>query len=94
MISLSMTTKAVLATIEENHTIKVPLDMPVGRKVAVFLIPEETPGETADSEDEARSARFAAALELINEAAKKPQKEISKEELHALIDEARKARES
>ncbi len=85
---MSLPTKAILAVVEEDHTVKLPADMPVGAKVAIFLMPTEE----MQAAEQTREARFAAALALINEAAKKPQKEVSKEEVHALVDEARRAR--
>jgi len=85
-----MTTAVTLiATVEPNHTIKVPIDLPVGERVLVMPIPSIA----ALLSDTARRARFAATRKAIHAAlaADSVRQFSSNEEIVNLVKRARKS---
>ena len=79
----------LFATVEADHTIKVPADMPVGERVMVVRMPS-----VADfTGDAARRARFAATRAAIVRAIDEgfPRTSPTDEEIVALVERARRA---
>ena len=79
----------LFATVEADHTIKVPADLPVGERVMVVRMPSE-----ADlTGDAARRARFAATRAAIVRAIDEgfPRTVPTDEEIVALVKRARRA---
>jgi hypothetical protein len=72
-----------IATIRPDHTIALPNEMPVGAKVMVIVMPDE-------SSEAARKARFAKTMEAIRAAMEMPLPKITEAELDTLVDKARK----
>lgn len=77
----------LLATVEPNHTIKVPTTLPVGEQVLIVRIPSIV----ALMSDEERRARFAATREALQSAinAKFPKQTPSDAEIVRLVKKAR-----
>lgn len=71
-----------IATIDKDHKITLPPEMPVGAKVVVTIVPMV--------DDATRRADFEAALSVVRSVPQKPRVEISDAELDALIERARK----
>jgi hypothetical protein len=79
-------TDAYITTIGDDHQIKLPGNMPVGAKVAVILVPSDTPDEAS------RQARFRATLNAIRAASQlESPSPISDDDLNVLIRKARKS---
>jgi hypothetical protein len=78
----------LIATIEPDHTIKVPKELPVGEKVVIVRIPSIH----SLLQDPDRHERFAATRAAIQNAIRLgyPSKEYSDEELVSLVKRARK----
>lgn len=78
----------LLATVEPNHTIKVPSTLPVGEQVLIVRIPSIM----ALFNDEERRVRFAATREAIQHAldAQFPKQTVSDEEIVRLVKKARR----
>lgn len=78
-----------VATVEPDHTVKVPEDLPVGEQVVIMRIP---PISTLLA-DPARRERFAATQAAVREAIDKGSSRapLSDEEIVALVKRARKA---
>ena len=79
----------LLATVEPNHTIKVPTTLPVGEQVLIVRIPSIM----ALFNDEERRERFAATREAVQHAldAQYPKQALSNEEFVQLVKKARHA---
>ena len=85
-----MTTAVTLiATVESSHTIKVPIDLPVGERVLVMPIPSIA----VLLNDTARRVRFAATRKAIQAAltADSVRQFPSNEEIVSLVKRARKS---
>ena len=84
-----VTTAAFISTVNGDHTIQLPKEVPIGAKVAIFLMP----GEAANPEQLTRQARFekviAAVRAAIADGFTPPV--ISDAELKARIQRARQA---
>jgi hypothetical protein len=76
-----------IATIQPNHTITLPTEMPVGAKVIVIVMPDES----AKMDEATRQERFAKTLDAIRFAMKIPLPKITDAELNTLVDKARKS---
>jgi hypothetical protein len=76
-----------IATIRPDHTITLPTEMPIGAKVMIIVMPDES----AKVDERARQERFAKTLEAIRVAMKMPLPKISDAKLNALVDKARKS---
>ena len=83
----SLTT--LIATVEADHTVKVPDDLAVGEQVMIV----RSPNISALLRDPERRARFAALRAVVRDAAqwKTSDKALSDEEIVALVKQARKA---
>ncbi len=81
------TTAAYITTVGKDHTITLPAELPVGSKVAVIVMPKETP----DATEAKRRADFESALDVIRTLPQTPRVDISDAELDALIERARKS---
>ncbi|MFN8489744.1 MAG: hypothetical protein U0350_19320 [Caldilineaceae bacterium] len=83
------TSATVIATVEPNHTVKVPSTIPVGEQVIVVPLP----AIESLIHDAARRARFAATRAAVQQAlATRPsQTPLSNQEIVALVKRARKA---
>ncbi|MEK7327949.1 MAG: hypothetical protein AAB217_22110 [Chloroflexota bacterium] len=57
-----------IATVRPDHTIALPAEMPVGAKVMVIVMPDES----AMAKEAARKERFAKTLEAIRAAMQMP----------------------
>jgi hypothetical protein len=78
-------TDAYITTIGDDHQIKLPGNMPIGAKVAVILVPPDTPDQAS------RQARFRATLNAIRAASQSESlPSISDDALDVLIKKARK----
>jgi hypothetical protein len=81
-------TPAYIATIQPDHTISLPEEMPVGTRVMVIVVPSKV---TLPEEDPARAARFKATFAALQAALTSPISGLpSDEELKALVGKARK----
>ncbi len=81
------TTSAYITTINPDHTVVLPPEMPVGATIAVIVMPETVVG----ADDMARHTRFEATLSAIRAASAAQPIVISDEKLDILIEQARKA---
>lgn len=79
-------TPAYIATINANHTIELPEEMPVGATVAVVLIPAGIDNAAGIE----RHERFSRTLTAITAAATPPL-DMTDEDIDALIKQARKS---
>ena len=82
----------LIATIEPDHTIKVPAHLPVGEQVLIVRMPSIT----ALLSDDAPRARFAATRKAVQNAiaAKSPGQTLSNDEIVRLVKKARRATNS
>jgi hypothetical protein len=72
-------TPTYITTVNADHTVVLPVDVPVGAHVAIVLIPSA-------ADEVARQARFATTLAAIKEAAQATHYETSKD-LDSLMDD-------
>jgi hypothetical protein len=84
-----VTTAAFISTVNADHAIQLPEDIPVGAKVAVFLLPEQE----STVEQTARRARFERVMMAVRAAIADnfSSPTISDAELKARIQRARRA---
>jgi len=75
-----------IATIRPDHTVTLPSEMPVGAKVMIIVMPDES----AKIDEVARKERFAKTLDAIRVAMQISLPQISDADLNALVDKARK----
>lgn len=87
MEAIQERTAAFVTLVPEGGIIVLPPDFPVGASILVSVIPSRS----MEYAEEARKARFGAALSLLDEAAKRSPVDMPDEELDALIEEARQA---
>jgi hypothetical protein len=78
-------TQAYIATIQPDHTVAVPEEMPIGASVAVIVLPSQP------ADDAARRARFTATLAAIQSAMSTPVPPLTDSELNALLEKARRS---
>jgi hypothetical protein len=76
-----------IATVRPDHTIALPAEMPVGAKVMVIVMPDES----ARAQEAARRERFAKTLEAIRAAMQMPPAQATDSEIDSLVDKARKS---
>mgnify|MGYP001590461772 CR=1 FL=1 len=76
-----------IATVRPDHTIALPAEMPVGAKVMVIVMPDES----ARAKEAARKERFAKTLEAIRAAMRMPLAQAADAEIDSLVDKARKS---
>lgn len=81
-----------VATVESDHTVKVPEDLPVGEQVVIMRIP----AMSTLLADPARRKRFAATRAAVRKALDQgsPRAPLSDEEIVALVKRARKTTEN
>jgi hypothetical protein len=86
---MALTTNTYVAVVNEDHTVLLPVDVPVGSQVAIYLLPEASQSE----ENADRQARFARVMAAIRDAQASNYlaPEISDAELNERIARARKA---
>ena len=79
----------LIATVEPNHTVKVPTSLAVGEQVLIMPVPSIT----ALLNDAARRARFAATRKALQEAVAKNSATVSltNQEIVSLVKKARRA---
>ncbi|RIK42037.1 MAG: hypothetical protein DCC55_10130 [Chloroflexi bacterium] len=82
-------TMMVVGTVEADHTVKVPADLPVGEQVMIVRLPS-IPALLRDPQ---RRARFAATRAAIQQAIQAgfPKRTLSNDEIVALVKRARQA---
>lgn len=77
-------TAAFIGTLKPDHTLALPLEIPVGATVAVFVVPPLSPGAEVE-----RAARFAETLAAARAAVNPPT--VSDDEIKQLVKRARQA---
>ncbi len=85
-MSIEMT-PTLIATIRPDHTVALPAEMPVGAKVMVIVMPDES----AKMEETARGERFTRTLNAVRAAMQMPQAQITDAEIVSLVDKARRS---
>ena len=85
-MSIEMT-PTLIATIRPDHTVTLPAEMPVGAKVMVIVMPDES----AKMEETARRERFARTLNAIRAVMQMPLAQVTDAEIESLVDKARKS---